>query len=314
MNTYSDVERFLQAVFGTDYKVHAVFANLEPPDHKRDFRALDTGRDCYWSIAAYPPGHVGTNTWDDALEVRALVIDDVGTKVLAGAVEVSLGKPTAVVETSQGNAQWSYRLSKPVARDDWAGFFGGIEAMVGQKLEAPSAQTLVRLPLGVNTKGPDAKGKMKLGHGGTFRVRLIELNPGVELDPAMIPRMPGKSMGARASTGGGGWAHDIAGLMALIPNNDVHYDDWFAHAERAKAAAIDKEAARGAFEMWSEKSVKHDPDEIEKRWPTVNPTQTSGRELALEAEAADPAGYRAWLSREVGRAFDDGVDLSWVGL
>lgn len=309
MAMYTDVAEFLKAIFGDDYGTHALFANLNPPAHTRDLTTLDPNRDCYWSIAAYPPGYTGTNTEEAALEVRALVIDDVGTTGPSeGAVLLALGEPTTIVESSEGNFQWGYRLSKPVAKTDWSGFFGGVEALIGQPLDAPAAQTLMRLPMGVysNPKKPKRCG---------FKVRLVKINPSAVLDPDTIARVAGRSTGGRTSSDGG-WAHDIAGLMTLIPNQDVHYDDWFAHAERCMAAAIDKDAARPAFEMWSEKSDKHDPAEIERRWPTVDPTRTSGKELLAEAMAADPVGFAAWQAREGGAAFPDKPDpteaTAWV--
>ena len=312
MSTYTDVQKFLQAVFGADYGTHAILANLNPPLHYRSIDQLDPSRDCYWSIAAYAPGYIGTNTEAAALEVRALVIDDVGTKgPSAGAVELALGEPTAVTISSAGNYQWAYRLAKPVAVSDWTGFFGGVEALIGHSvpLEAPAAQTLMRLPMGVNTKGPDANGKMKLGHGGTFKVRLVKLNPGVTLDPDMITRAPGKSTGAKTG-GSGGWARDIEGLGALIPNNDDHYDLWEANGERFKAAGIDKDRAFRAFEAYSERSSKYDPDDALRRWNSFKASKTSGKELLTIAAAADPDGFAAWQAAESREAFpaDDGDD------
>jgi len=292
----SDAERFLQAVF-REHERYAIFANLNPARHTRNIAELDPHRDCYWSIAAFGPD-AKTNLGDDALHTVALVIDDVGTKVPESAVMLALGSPTTIVRTSAGNYQWGYRLTKPVTRADWPGFFAGVEALIRHPLEARGAQTLMRLPMGRNTK-PANKG---------FAVELVTTNPGVEIDPDTIPRAHDKITGAAKTSSGGGWAHDIAGLLALIPNNDLHYDEWFAHAERAMAAAIDKDTVRPAFEAWSAKSVKHDEAEIEKRWWSVNPTVTSGKELLAEAEAADPAGYTAWQKRESEAAFDDGVD------
>ena len=185
MTTYTEAERFLQAVFGGDHGTHAIFANLHPAVHTRNLQGWTRG-----GIATGPSPRLtraSERTLTRALEVRALVIDDVGTKVMAGAVESALGLPTAVVETSLRNCQWAYRLSKPVPVADWAAFFGGVCAMIGQKLDASAAQTLLRLPLGVNTK----KGK------GRFAVRLVELNPLILFGPARVtpiaPSGPGPS-------------------------------------------------------------------------------------------------------------------------
>src|SRR6187399_699948 len=150
MTNLTEAEKFLQVVF-PDWATHAIFANLNPPSHTRDFRQLDPGRDCYWSIAAFPPEAV-TNLVGKARGVRALVVDDIGTKVDGNRVLLALGHPTAIVETSAGNFQWTYRLSEEIPVDRWAGFFAGIEKLVGQKLEGKDAVHLFRLPMGINTK------------------------------------------------------------------------------------------------------------------------------------------------------------------
>jgi len=44
---HTDVQKFLQAVFGADYGTHAIFANLNPAVHVRSVDQLDPLRDCY---------------------------------------------------------------------------------------------------------------------------------------------------------------------------------------------------------------------------------------------------------------------------
>ena len=44
MTTYTDAERFLQAVFGDDYERFAIFANLNPAVHVRSLDQLDVNR------------------------------------------------------------------------------------------------------------------------------------------------------------------------------------------------------------------------------------------------------------------------------
>ena len=175
MPTYTDVQKFLQAVFGADYGTHAILANLNPAVHVRSVDKLDPLRDCYWGIAAFAPGHT-ERTKARALEVRALVIDDVGTKVQLVAIRAILGSPTAVVLTSARNYQYVYRLSAPVPVDQWPGFFAGVEALVGQRLEGRDAVHLFRLPMGVNTK--PGRGK--------HAVKLTVLAGGKELDVTRI--------------------------------------------------------------------------------------------------------------------------------
>lgn len=300
MTIHSDTARFLQAVF-PDYAAHGLlFANLNPPAHTRKPEALDGGRDCYFTAAGFAAG-AATNTKADVTAVWALVVDDVGdaakSHVSGLAVELALGLPTAVVETSAGNQQWSYRLSRPLGVAEWDAWRAGIEARVAApvKLDNASAQCLFRLPMGVNSKM------------GRFHVKLVEVNPGVVLDvDSIVPVSVGP--GPSVAHGGGGFVDDIRGLLDLIPNGDRDYDGWMAVLHRAKAAARDEEAAREAAEEWSAKSLKHDPGEFAHRWGTVDPSRTSGRELLLEAEAASPEGFRAWQAAEAGGAFDDDAD------
>ena len=110
MDKHSEVRRFLKAIF-REHERHAVFADAEYDPtikklgklrHTHDVRQLGDTRDCYWSIAAFPPD-APTNHGDYALDTRALVIDDVGTKGPSeGAVELALGRPTTIVRTSRG--------------------------------------------------------------------------------------------------------------------------------------------------------------------------------------------------------------------
>jgi RepB DNA-primase N-terminal domain len=161
VHNHSDTKRFLQAVFGTDWASSAIFADYDrhavdpypKMRHKRSLDELDPTLDCYFSIAAFPP-HAKRNLKALALEVRTFVIDDVGSKVSAAAVERALGRPTAAVETSPGNFQWAYRLSKPVPVDDWGTFFDAVEARVGERFDRATRDPvhLFRLPMGMNTK------------------------------------------------------------------------------------------------------------------------------------------------------------------
>jgi putative DNA primase/helicase len=290
---HSDARRFLQAVFGNNADL-ALFANLKPAVHVRDLTGLDSTRDCYWSVGMFAAGEL-VRRMDRALGVAALVIDDVGTKVAEGPVMLALGEPTAIVETSAGNFQWTYRLTTPVAIGDWHGFAAAIMKLIGCKVdELANPVALYRLPMGINSK-PKKNG---------FAVRLEMLEANNALDPASIHveiTGPGPS-----GASGGGSVRDIAGLMKLIPNDDVPYDDWITKAERAKALAMDETDAWEGFEPWSAKSSKHDPDETERRWATIKPSRTSGKELLTEAAAADPKGFAAWQAREQKAVFDDG--------
>ena len=247
MANVTDTSRFLQAVF-PDHASRAIFAHSVAPrgmTHTRMVARLSGSRDCYWSVAAFPDDGSETRTMARALEVRALVIDDVGTKVAEGAVLLALGSPTATVETSSGNFQWTYRLAKPVPVSDWAGFFAGVEALVGQRLEGRDAVHLFRLPMGVNTKQ---------GRGG-FAVRLTRLNSGIELSGKINSASSSSGAGPGPSSGLVPRIRDIKNLVALIPNPDVDYDAWIARAHQVKALALDEAEGEAAFDAWSSASA-----------------------------------------------------------
>jgi putative DNA primase/helicase len=96
--------------------------------------------------------------------------------------------------------------------------------------------------------------------------------------------------------------------MALIPNDDLPYDEWIARAHQCKALALDEGDAEEAFDAWSRKSSKYDAAETARRWATIEPSRTAGLEILHDAEAADPAGFARAMNAEAGTVFDDGVD------
>lgn len=300
-----DARRFLDAIF-PDHKQHAIFAWLAGPKtmrHARDLDHLDQSRDCYWSIAAFKAEAV-TNDQSGALEVRVLVIDDVGdapqSKVSEGAVELALGVPTAKVISSPGNYQWAYRLSRPVAVADWAGFWAGAKMLIGAaKLDGKSAVHIFRLPMGVNTK-PD--------YGGAFPVQLVELNPGIELDPDSIPPA---AVAAAAVVGPEETrrVHNIRGMMAVLPN-EIEYDDWVAVGERILAIAVDAEAGREAFHEFSARAEHKDYDEAytEGRWRSFTADRTRGGLLVKAVRAIGGKAVDDWWQSEAGPVFDDGAE------
>ena len=297
MPNTTDTSRFLQAIF-PDHATRAIFAHSTRPTgmyHVRDLASLDGTRDCYWSVAGFPDDNLTKRVLDRALDVRALVIDDVGTKVPAAIVELALGRPTAIVESSLGNYQWTYRLQGPVPVDAWAGFFAGVEKLVGQRLDGRDAVHLFRLPMGVNSKNG-------------FAVRLASLEPQNELVTGDINSA---SQSSRSGSGPGPSEpriKNIRGILDLIPNPDVDYDAWIARAHQVKALALDEADGEEAFDEWSRKSVKYDEDETARRWATVRPSRTAGLVLLADAEGADPAGFAQVMNREAGAVFDDGVE------
>lgn len=304
MPEHTDATRFLQAVFGDDYETAAILANLNPAVHVRTLDGLDDRRDCYWCVAAFAGGHV-TRTKDMALEVRALVIDDVGTKVPEVAVEMALGGPTAITLTSAGNTQWAYRLDAPVLEADWKAFFAEIERRVGQKLEGRDAVHIFRLPMGVNTK----PGR------GMFQVQLVELNPEVKLKTGGIITTNTKSVAVGSVPGPGPSGgsdirlglEDLRTFMGWIPSKLFpHRDQWIVAGHDIKALCENDEDGFTVFDEWSEpeKSAGYN----RAAWEELGASglRSTGGMLKGAAQAANPDGYAKMFAPKV---FDDGVDL-----
>jgi hypothetical protein len=147
---------FLSAVFGNDWPKHAILAVITADGAIRHMRAgraknLPDDANLYWCIASFSPGSDITRTLARAVDVRAFVIDDVGTKVTDVRIKSMLGAPTRIVSTSRGNSQWVYRLGKPMSLDDFNAMRRFIGDMTGAT-DGMDAVHLFRLPLGRNTK------------------------------------------------------------------------------------------------------------------------------------------------------------------
>jgi len=291
VSSNTDTLRFLQAVF-PDYDKYAVFANLNPAAHTRTVTGLDLTRDCYWSIAAFAPeARTNSSAKHPPLNVRALVVDDVGSKVRCGAVRLGLGEPTAIVETSAGNFQWTYRLATPVPKNDWKAFFAEVERLVGQRLEGRDAAHLFRLPCGVNSK-PKRNG---------FHVKLIQLNPGIELSVA--PDFPTLWQPPTASSPGYLALEALAALMRLIPNN-LERDGWIEVGHGLKALCADDEDGFTVFDAWSQAHASYDAAKTRTAWDSFGASglRTQGGLLRARAEALNPTEFRKWEAKVV---FDD---------
>jgi putative DNA primase/helicase len=300
----SDTARFLQAIF-PDYEKHAIFASehndiAESWKQFRKLESLDLTCDCYLSHAAYPNDGKTTRR-GRAIEARALVIDDVGTKVPAADVLRVLGPVTCEVLTSEGNAQWWYRLKQPVPRCDWKGFFLEVERLVGCALDGEEIGHVFRLPMGVNTK-PVRSG---------FKPRLGRSNPEVRLDAAEILLFaPAGPAGVQVSKGHAEPVPDIVAFARILPNPEEAWNDrhaWVCRAHQFKARAPDEVAAWEAFKLWSEKHSSHDPAKLEKLWDSIGTPNTLGFELLADVEKADPTAYAAIMgTHEKAKAvFDD---------
>jgi hypothetical protein len=257
--------------------------------HTRDTEVLDSTRDCYWSVAAFPDDGKAERVLARALGVRALVIDDVGTKVVASAVMTALGPPTAIIETSAGNFQWTYRLAAEAPVDAWRAFFDWAEAAIGTKLEGKDAVHLFRLPMGVNTKA---------GRGG-FAPRLVRLDASNELK---VPAVRSTSSPGPAPAGDMGLDR-LRALMKLVPNDLDARDDWIEVGHGLKALCANDADGFVVFDEWSSQHASYDAAETRRVWDSLGASglKSKGGRLRARAETLNPQGYAALV-------FDDGMD------
>ena len=296
MHNHSDTERFLQVVF-PDYGTHAIFANLNPAVHTRKVTDLDAGRDCYWSIASFPDDGSAERIKARALEVRALVIDDVGTKVAEEAVRLGLGNPTAIVETSAGNYQWTYRLEAASPGRCLEGLLcRGRAAGRPRSSTGKDAVHLFRLPMGVNTKNG-------------FAPRLVSLNPREMFHGKFTGPVSGPGPGPSVGSGGGGsdvklGLDELRVFMGWIPNTFGHRQEWMDVIHDIKALCEDDEDGFTVMEEWSDPEKY--PGYNRVVWDKLGASglKSTGGMLKGLAEAANPDGCRKMFAPKV---FDDGA-------
>jgi len=144
---------FMKTVFGDDWSVRAFFVNEPDWGVRKDLHELDDTRGCYWSVGAIPFGKSRTNT--NAENVRALVIDDVGTKLSWDeyhALVRDIGLATALVMTSKFNHQCVHRFENPLPVEIFNRFRRGLLGHIQGTSDGKDAVHLFRLPWGVNRK------------------------------------------------------------------------------------------------------------------------------------------------------------------
>lgn len=143
---------FLQAVFGDDWEEKAFLVNEPHWSARRKLDTLDDTRGCYWCVGAIPPGLPRKN--ENVETVRALVLDDVGTKIDAEALMADeiIGTPTALVCTSDGNFQAVYRFEVPARPEAFNAYRQYTMARIPGASDGKDAAHLFRLPWGVNRK------------------------------------------------------------------------------------------------------------------------------------------------------------------
>ena len=144
-------QTFVRAVFGDDWAEKGFFLDDGNWGLRKRLEDLDDTRGCYWCVGAIPWGRARKN--ENVENVRALVIDDVGTKVDTGdAMSLEIGMPTAIVGTSEKNFQYVYRFEKPVPVAAFNRFRAGLLGEVQGACDGKDAAHIFRLPWGLNLK------------------------------------------------------------------------------------------------------------------------------------------------------------------
>jgi hypothetical protein len=142
---------FVRAVFGDDWAEKAFFVNEPDWGTRVRLEDLDDTRGCYWSVGALPWGKA--RRIENVESVRALVIDDVGTKIASvDAMSLDIGMPTAIVGTSEKNFQYVYRFANPPSAEAFTRFRMGLLGELQGAVDGKDAVHLFRLPWGINRK------------------------------------------------------------------------------------------------------------------------------------------------------------------
>ncbi len=103
----------------------------------------------------------------------------------------------------------------------------------------------------------------------------------------------------------------VAAALAVIPNNELGWDDWNRIGMATFRATAGSDTGLAAFTAWSEKSKKYDADQTAERWQhyaTSPPDEIGAGTLFHLANEADPG----WRVRAVAAAgFPDVTKGGW---
>jgi len=200
--TYRDFLRVMSSGLAPDERLVIDIVNGDPGEHENMKRAkrkymrprtadewatveLPDDRNLYLCVMAVKDGV--TNRRGESFNGGiALMVDDVGDVNKARGIKVPkdiIGtlRPTALVETSEGNYQAWYRLTRPLRDHDL--FKSLIDAFIREKLMGNDpgmggVARIARIPYGINGK-PSRNG---------WKVRLAELNEDMSYTPAELIR------------------------------------------------------------------------------------------------------------------------------
>jgi putative DNA primase/helicase len=126
----------------------------------------------------------------------------------------------------------------------------------------------------------------------------------IPVDASRETRAAAAVAAAAAATGAAGAAvvaepEKVAAALAVVPNTDLHWDDWNAIGMATWRGTNGSDAGRAAFDAFSQKSTKYHEDAVVERWahyPTSPPTSINAATIYWLADKADP-GWRKRLRR-----------------
>lgn len=144
---------FLLVCFGEDWEEKAFLVNEPEWGIRKKLEDLDPKRGCYWCVGAIPWGKPRQLPYVE--NVRALVLDDVGTKIDVGSALCGtriLNSPTFITGTSEKNYQYIYTFENPPRAKEFTRFRRAMLNGLQGASDGKDAVHFFRLPWGVNRK------------------------------------------------------------------------------------------------------------------------------------------------------------------
>ena len=193
--TLSQNERFLKLIFGTDWERAHVCAVGGDPSKKESgpwgggwaghrLKSIGDKTNNYFAVSLFKNEQRRLNTFEKLI---CIPVDDVGPKLEPELVELLLGPPTWIIETSPDNFQWGYKLVEPLtdAADPGRLIKAIRVALTGQGGKDPGMEAInryVRLPTGLN---------LKKTLGKPWSVRLVKLDLSIGLKANVVGKLLG---------------------------------------------------------------------------------------------------------------------------
>lgn len=249
--------------------------------------------DIYFSVGMLKAGAQDRHL-DQVESVRALVIDDVGTKIDKDAFKLMAPAPNWMIETSRGNYHCGYLID--MEPDAYTALRRGMKASpVWGHSDGIDTVRLFRLPQGRNSKNG-------------FQVKLVSVE-NLKMDLAVFFQGSAGASGAGAPPGVPDTIETEALLQALvdlIPNDGLDREEWVSMAHAIWGAAQDFDGFP-VFASWAARwsAGADDPDANQLLWDGIT-SSSIGRGWLLRMAGALAA---TWAPVEAAAVFDDGVDV-----